>query len=73
MANGQRIIVTSKDTDNTFHWASDGWNGIKDLHNPDSIALMNEANEVIKSGIDVPDCIAKLEQAGFTIVRKFDI
>ncbi len=64
-----RIIVNSKDSDETFKWMSSGWHTVKNEHTDEAQDLMKKAQDAIAAGSDVPDTIRKLEEAGFEIVR----
>ena len=64
-----RIIVMSKDDSDTFSWMSDGWNHIKIAHTQKAQHLFSLANKCIREAKDVPDAIARLEEAGFEIER----
>lgn len=57
-----RLIVTSPDDDEQFHWFSVGWDGDENL--------MLIAQRAIAKGVDVPDCIILLEEAGFKVIRE---
>ena len=65
------IIVLSKDDDQEgFKWLSGGWNEAKKSHTPEARELMARAHKCIEEGRDVPDVIARLKKAGFTIERE---
>ncbi len=64
------IIVASKNDDQeSFKWFSGGWCTVKNRHTDEAKRLMAIAHKAIDEGGDVQDVIAKLEAAGFEIVR----
>jgi len=70
MMGKPRIIVQSKDDDETFCWASDGWHDVKSYGDPKSDALYRKAQAAVKAAKNVVDAIRLLREAGFTVVRK---
>lgn len=64
------IVVLSKDTDQSFHWASDGWYQIKHVGTPKAEKLMGKARKAINDGKTIKDVIARLKKAGFAIKRR---
>lgn len=69
--NKPLITVSSKDTDETFRWQSDGWFDMKSrMQNPKvANALFAKAEKAIEEGKDVPDTIKLLRKAGFVVRR----
>lgn len=69
MARKPGVIVLSADGEESFRWLSDGWNDLKKAEGPRARELMARAREAIEAGLDVPDVIARLREAGFSVVR----
>jgi hypothetical protein len=64
------IICLSEDDADIFDWMSDGWYQEHQRGTPEAEALFAKARDCIESGDNVLDVIARLERAGFEVVRR---
>lgn len=69
MAQKPLIIVTSKDSDDTFGWQSGGWNSMDIRDTPEAKRLFKKAKTAIGKAKDVADAVRLLKEAGFEIER----